>query len=102
MTNWFSRDVTLEEERAIVAFMARLATMPAPDTSMLSGHNHIWWKAQLLRRWDEQRRAARPLAAMEPVQLVAGLTAAALVLLWALPSLTAALAQVVASVRPLA
>ena len=39
---------------------------------------------------------------MEPVQLVAGLTAAALVLLWALPSLTAALAQVVASVRPLA
>ena len=101
MTNWFSRDVTVGEERAIAAFMVRLATTPAPDSVMLADHNAIWWKAQLLRRWDEQRRAVRPLAVMEPIQLLAGLAAAALVL-WELPSLTSAVGQVVASVRALA
>ena len=102
MTNWFTRDITQEEEQAIAAFMTRLAAAPTPDTSLPAGHGAIWWKAQLLRRWDEQRQAVRPLAVMEPIQLVAGLTAAALVFLWALPSLTRAATLVLGSVRPIA
>lgn len=102
MTNWFSSEVTPDDEQAIAAFMARLAALPAPETPVLSGQSTIWWKAQLLRRWDEQRQAVRPLAVMEPIQLAAGLAVAALVFLWALPSLTNALGQVMASVRALA
>jgi hypothetical protein len=100
MTDWFTRDVTADEERAIAGFMKRLAAAPVPDSGVLTGPGALWWKAQLLRRWDEQRQAVRPLAVMEPVQLIAGLTAAALVFLWALPSLASALSQAMASVRP--
>ena len=95
---WFDRDLTPDEERAIAAFMTRLGSAPTPDTPVLAGHSAIWWKAQLLRRWDEQRQAVRPVAMMEPIQLVAGLAAAAAVFLWALPSLTSAVSQVLGSV----
>ena len=101
MSRWFTADVTPDEERAILAFMERLATSPVPDTPLLSGHGAIWWKAQLLRRWDDQRQAARPLAIMEPIQFIAGLAAAALMFLWAAPSLIQAVTQVVRSVRPI-
>ena len=98
--NWFTTDVTADEERAIAGFMARLAATPVPQPPALAGHAAIWWKAQLLRRWDEQRQAAKPLAVMEPIQLVAALTTAALVFLWALPSLASAVSQVMTTVRP--
>ena len=101
MSRWFTADVTPDEERAIAAFMQRLAKSPAPEAPVLASLGAIWWKAQLLRRWDEQREAARPLAIMEPIQFIAGLTAAALMFLWAAPSLIQALAQVVRSVRPI-
>jgi hypothetical protein len=97
MMNWFTTDVTPDEERAIAGFMTRLAA--TPPTSTLAGHGTIWWKAQLLRRWDEQRQAARPLAIVEPIQLVAGLAAAALVFFWTLPSLTRALTMMLAGLR---
>jgi hypothetical protein len=38
---------------------------------------------------------------MEPVQLVAGLAAAAVMLLWALPSVARVRAQMAAMVRPI-
>jgi len=101
MSRWFTADVTPDEERAIAAFMQRLAKSPAPETPILSSQSAIWWKAQLLRRWDEQRQAARPLAIMEPIQFLAGLTAAALMFLWAAPSLIQAVSQILRSVRPI-
>lgn len=100
MTYWLTTRISPDEERAIAAFMTRLADVPLPDAS-LSGHGSIWWKAQLLRRWDAQRQVARPLTVMEPVQLVAGLAAAALVFFWTLPSVTRALTLMVASFRPI-
>ena len=102
MIDWFNPKVTPDEEQNVAAFMGRLAALPVPGTGIAPNHRAIWWKAQLLRRWDEQRQAVRPVALMEPVQLVAGLTAAALVFLWALPSLTRAVSGVIASVRPIA
>lgn len=97
MTDWFTPQLTADEERAVAAFMARLATVPTPETDLQRGPGALWWKAQLLRRWNDQQRAARPLAVMAPVQLGASLVAAALVFLWALPSLTTALTQAVSN-----
>ena len=44
-------------------------------------------RAQLLRRWDAERKVQAPLDLMEPLQIVAGLAAAALLLVWSVPSL---------------
>jgi len=52
----------------------------------------LWLKAQMLRRWDAERKAAAPLDLMELVQVVAGLAAAAVLLVWSLPSQMRALA----------
>lgn len=87
MVDWLHRDITPDEEHAIAAFMQRLAASPLPGTPGLAGHGALWWKAQLLRRWDEQRQAAAPLNVMEPIQIAVSLVAAGLILTWALPSL---------------
>src|SRR4051812_27213031 len=99
MVDLFNRDVTPDEERAIAAFMTRLSALPVPGTSTPGNLTAVWWKAQLLRRWDDQRQAVRPLDVVEPVRVIASLAAAALIFLWALPSLTSAVSQVLASVR---
>jgi hypothetical protein len=44
-------------------------------------------KAQLVRRWNAERKVQAPLDLMEPIQIAAGLAAAALLLVWSLPSL---------------
>lgn len=82
MTNWF--ELNEEDERAIAAFMARVAALPAavvPDAMPL------WWKAQLLRRWDAERRAQLPLDVIQPFEIAAGLGAAAFLLYWSFPYL---------------
>ena len=33
----------------------------------------LWVKAQMLRRWDAERKAQAPLDVMEPLQIAAGL-----------------------------
>jgi hypothetical protein len=44
----------------------------------------LFWKAELLRRWDAERQAVAPIERAEPVQLSIGLVGALvlLVLLW--------------------
>jgi len=88
MTAMDERDdgLTAGEERAIAAFMTRLAsTVEAPDTK--ADPAALWWKGQLLRRWDAERSASRPLDVIEPIEIVGGLIAAGLLLFWSLPSL---------------
>lgn len=83
MTNWF--ELKDDDERTIAAFMAKVATLPsrlaAPDAMQL------WWKAQLLRRWDAERRAQVPLDVMQPIEIAAGLGAAAFLLYLSFPYL---------------
>jgi hypothetical protein len=87
MADWFVRDAGDDDERAVAAFMTRLASIrPAGDQSF-TDPSVLWWKAQLLRRWEAERRAQTPLDVMEPVQIIAGLIAAGLLLAWAFPSL---------------
>ena len=92
MVNWLLQDVTPEEEKAVAAFMARLAATPVVDARVPSA-DVVWWKARLLAQWDAERKVQRPLDVMEPVQIVAGLVAAGLLLAWSLPSLVRIITQ---------
>ena len=77
----------MDDDRLVATFMRELAAVRPAIAPQLPDAGVLWWKAQLLRRWDAERRASVPLDVMEPVQIVAGLATAALLLLWALPSL---------------
>lgn len=83
MNTWF--ELNDDDERTIAAFMAKVSTLPAaaaaPDAMQL------WWKAQLLRRWDAERRAQMPLDVMQPFEIAAGLGAAAFLLYLSFPYL---------------
>ena len=90
MVDWFDREVSADEERTIAAFMARLAHSPTPAQAALPDAGVIWWKAQLLRRWQAEKRVQAPLDLMEPVQIAAALAGVAAVVAWALPSVVRA------------
>jgi hypothetical protein len=83
MTTWIEWHD--DDERMTAAFMARVAALPAPATVI--DPLQLWWKAQLLRRWDAQRRAEAPLDVMQPIEIAAGLACAGLLLYWSLPLL---------------
>ena len=87
MKDWFQRDVTPEEERQIAAFMTQLSSIAPAAVPQLPSIEVVLVKAQLLRRWESERKVQAPLDAMEPVQIAAGLAAAVLLLIWSLPSL---------------
>ena len=84
---WFNRDVTAEHEPPIVAYMTKLGGSALPRTARMPDPELLWVKAQLLRRWEAERRVLAPLDLMEPVQIAAGLVAAGVLLVWSLPSL---------------
>ena len=46
----------------------------------------LWLKSRLIQRWDAQRKVQLPMDVMEPFELIAGLAAAVLFLVWSLPS----------------
>ena len=94
MTHLWTRPVTAEEEADIATFMTRLAAARPGDSPTLPDADLMWLKAQLLRRWDVERRVQAPLDAMEPVQIAAGLGAAALLLMWSLPPLLSTLSSI--------
>ena len=83
MTKWL--DLSEDDERVVTAFMSRVADLPAPMG--IQDPARLWWKAQLLRRWDAERRAQRPLDVMHPIEIAGGLVAAGLMLYWSLPYL---------------
>ncbi len=51
-------------------------TRPLPDPALL------WWKAQLLRRWEAERHVAAPIERMHRVELLAGIVGLVLVVVW--------------------
>jgi hypothetical protein len=86
MTEWL--DLGEEDERAIAAFMSRVANLRTPDPeSRLPDSGQLWWKAQLLKKWEAERRAQWPLDIMQPIEIAGGLVAAGLLLYWSLPYL---------------
>ncbi len=83
MTKWF--ELSSDDERALEAFMSQVAALPVAVS--LRDPTPLWWKAQLVKRWDAERHAQVPLDVMERVEIVAGLAAAAALLVWAVPTI---------------
>jgi predicted anti-sigma-YlaC factor YlaD len=52
------------------------APHPLPDPAV------IWWKAQLLRRWQAERVASAPIDRMRWIELAAGLASLMVFLVW--------------------
>lgn len=70
-----------ETERRLAEWMQSLAAEPLaqPPASTAS---EIWQKAELLRRWDAQRKAAVPIEIGERAQVGIGLAGALALLVW--------------------
>jgi predicted anti-sigma-YlaC factor YlaD len=69
------------EQVEAIAFVRGLADTsdaphPLPDPAV------IWWKAQLLRRWQAERVASAPIERMRWVELAAGLSSLTVFLVW--------------------
>lgn len=65
-----------DEERAVAAWMQELAAVPletagGAGSSPASDPVYTWWKAEMLRRWDAQRRVVAPIEVGE--RIVAGI-----------------------------
>ena len=88
MANWF--ELHEDDDRAVAGFMARVASLPTTDAT--GNPMALWWKAQLIRRWDAERRAQLPLDVMDRIEIGAGLAAVAGLLVWAIPTVSRLLA----------
>ena len=100
------------EQVDAVTFLRGLAAMPVashplPDPAV------IWWKAQLLRRWQAERVASAPIERMRWIELAAGFASLAVFLAWqwrglvnlvsrAIPAGLAAAAEAPQAVSPMA
>ena len=73
-----------DDDRVVTEFMTQVASLPlqAPLPEAMP----LWWKAQLVRRWDAERHAQAPLEIMERVEIIAGLAATIVLLIWAAPT----------------
>ena len=74
-------DELFEREEDVRAWMRELADIPV-DGIPLPDARHLWWKAELLRRWDAQRQAVAPIERAEPVQVGIGLAGTVVLLAW--------------------
>ena len=75
-----------DDERAIATFMSRLSTLDVPGPNREpADSNQLWWRAQLLKKWEAERRARSPLDIVQPIEIAGGLIAAGLLLYWSLP-----------------
>lgn len=83
------------DERAVAGFMSGLASSTAA-AALVPAADLVWLKASLVRRWEAERQAQRPLDAMQSVHIGLGLVAAVVLFVWSAP----ALLNVVTSLQP--
>jgi hypothetical protein len=74
---------TCRDTLAVAAWMQELAGLTVMD-ARLPDPVYLWWKAELLRRWDAEQRAAAPIELGERVQVGIALVGAValLICLW--------------------
>lgn len=72
---------TCQETWRVAKWMQQLACMPVVSKP-LPDPTYLWWKAELLRRWDAEQRATAPVEVGEQVQVGIGLVAALALLVW--------------------
>jgi protein-S-isoprenylcysteine O-methyltransferase Ste14 len=68
-------------EDRLAEWMGTLAAEPIPQPPAATA-SEIWQKAELLRRWDAQRKAAAPIEVGERAQVGIGLVGALVLLVW--------------------
>jgi hypothetical protein len=64
------------------AWMRELADTSVDAPHPLPDPGVVWWKAQLLRRWESERRAVVPIERMHWVELAAGAASLGVFLVW--------------------
>lgn len=69
------------ETQMVTAWLKELSAVPVAEAP-LPDPTYLWWKAELLRRWDAQQRVTAPIEVGEQVQMGVGLVAAAGLLVW--------------------
>src|SRR5262245_60905877 len=69
-------------ERHLAQWLETLAAEPIPQPPTATAAE-IWQKAELLRRWDAQRKAAAPIEVGDRAQVGIGLVGAIFLLVWA-------------------
>lgn len=81
MIGWICREIVQVSEslRVLGDTTAERPALPDPVS--------LWWKAQLLQRWDSERRAATPLDRMQEAELLAGVGGLVLFIRWIWPNL---------------
>jgi hypothetical protein len=68
------------EDAVVRQWMQQFAALPLPE-SRLPEAQLLWWKAELLRRWDEERRALAPIERAEPITVSIGVIGALILML---------------------
>ena len=78
--------MTNDEDTLVREYMQKLAALPS-DESPPADPTYLWCKAEMLCRWDAQRRATVPIDVGEHLLAGVGLLAAVVMLrwLWAAP-----------------
>jgi hypothetical protein len=69
------------ETLAAAAWMKELASLPVSEEP-LPDPAYLWWKGELLRRWDAQQKATELIEVGEQVQVGLSLMAAGGLLVW--------------------
>jgi hypothetical protein len=91
VTDWFDRSAA-ERDATFADYMQNVAHARIPVAPQLPDPAVLWFKAQIVKRWDAERRAQAPLDVMEPVQVAIALVAAMVLFAMSLPSLMRVLA----------
>jgi hypothetical protein len=69
------------ETLAVAIWMRALAETPL-DAPALPDSHFVWWKAEIVARWEADRKAAAAMDAGEQLQVWIGLAEAAVLLAW--------------------
>jgi len=87
-------DPTVDREDAVVReWMQQFAAVPLGETRLPEAQL-LWWKAELLKRWDEERQTVAPIERAESLHVTIGVVGALVLLatLWqSVPGPTATL-----------
>jgi hypothetical protein len=69
------------EDDVVRVWMREFAALSI-DGNPLPDARQLWWKAELLKRWDAQRQAVAPIEQAEPFHITIGVTGAIVLLAW--------------------